>query len=503
MRVIDGSPGTRAFTTQRPSVQRLAWKPVGAVAATAAVALLLTINRYDYHRDELYFRMLGDHPKWGYVDQPPFTPLLIRLCAGVFGDTLWAIRLPGVLEIVAAAFLLAYIAREAGGGTVAQTLAASGVLTTFVLVATHITLTAGPDLLVWLLVILCAMRALLRGQERHWLLAGLFTGLGLYNKHLVILLLLMFSAGLLVLGPRKVLRSPWLWAGLGAAVVVGLPNLIYQVVNDYPQLDMAAALRDNKGDEARITLIPLQLAWLGPLFVRVWVAGIVTLFRDPVLRPIRAFGLAYPLMLVALFAVAGQPYYSVGLLAALFAIGTVPVERRITRRWVIVAGAAVNAAFAILTSLPVLPVGVVGGTPIPATNQGIADQVGWRRYVRQVADVYEALPASDKPHTVLLTGNYGEAGALDRYGRALGLPRVYSGQNELWWLGPPPASATVVVLVTEGDPGRSGAFGSCELKAELDNGYGVENEEQSARVFVCRDLTGTWAGLWPSFQHFD
>lgn len=243
--------------------------------------------------------------------------------------------------------------------------------------------------------------------------------------------------------------------------------------------------------------------WLGPLFVPVWVAGVVTLLRDPALRPVRAFGLAYPLMLVLLFLIAGQPYYTVGLLAALFAIGTVPVERRVTRRWILVAGAAVNAGFAILTSLPVLPVGVVGGTPIPAINQGISDQVGWRRYVRQVADVYEALPAQDKPGTVLLTGNYGEAGALDRYGPALGLPAVYSGQNELWWLGPPPPSATVVVLVTQGDPARSTAFGSCEHKADLDNGYGVENEEQTARVFVCRDLRGTWAELWPGFQHFD
>ena len=70
-------------------------------------------------------------------------------------------------------------------------------------------------------------------------------------------------------------------------------------------------------------------------------------------------------------------------------------------------------------------------------------------------------------------------------------------------LGPPPQSATVVVLVTQGDPSRSTAFGSCEHKADLDNGYGVANEEQTARVFVCRDLTGTWAELWPSFQHFD
>jgi 4-amino-4-deoxy-L-arabinose transferase-like glycosyltransferase len=484
----------------------LAWKPVCAVALGAALALLLSINRYDYHRDELYFRMVGAHPKWGYVDQPPFTPLLVRLCIDLFGDTVWAIRLPGILFIAAAAVLLAYVAREAGGGALAQTLAAAGVLTTFPLVAGHITVTAAPDLVMWLAVILCMMRALLQNLPRYWLLAGLLTGMALYNKHLVILLLLSVAVGLLIAGPRKVLLSRWLWAGVAIAVVVGLPNLLYQVTNDFPQLSMARALAEDKGDDARITLVPLQLLWMGPLFIPVWVAGVVTLLRCADLRPVRAFGLAYPVMIVLLFVIAGQPYYSFGLLAALFAIGTVPTERwlrrGVSRRWLLGAAVLVNCGLALLTSLPVLPVDVVGKTPIPAMNQAIADEIGWPRYVRQVYEVYAALPAADKPNTVLLTGNYGEAGALDRYGRPLGLPAVYSGQNELWYQGPPPESATVVVFVFQDDPARLSAFGSCVEKARLDNGYGVENEEQTARVYVCRDLKGTWAALWPSFQHF-
>jgi hypothetical protein len=154
-------------------------------------------------------------------------------------------------------------------------------------------------------------------------------------------------------------------------------------------------------------------------------------------------------------------------------------------------------------SLPVLPIGVIGRTPIPAINVGIADEVGWPRYVAQVKRVYDGLPAEDRARTVLVTGNYGEAGSLDRYGKPLGLPDVYSGQNELWYLGPPPESATVALLVFQDDPSGAKLFGSCVEMARLDNGYGVENEEQTARVYVCRDRTGTWAELWPRFQHFD
>ncbi|GGM70585.1 glycosyltransferase family 39 protein [Dactylosporangium sucinum] len=485
---------------------RFAWKPVGTIAAGAALLLLVTITRYDYHRDELYFRMLGAHPKWGYVDQPPFTPLMIRACVELFGDTVWAIRLPGLILTALMAGLLALIAREVGGGALAQSIAALAVFTTFPLVSGHVTVTTGPDVVMWLLAILCMMRALLREQPRYWLPAGLVVGLALYNKHLIVLLLLTVAAALLLVGPRRVLASPWLWGGVAIALVVGLPNVLYQIANDFPQVSMAAALRENKGDDARITLLPLQLVWLGPLFVPVWCCGIVALLRNPALRPVRAFAVAYPLMLVLLFVLAGQPYYSVGLLAALFAVGAVPVARWLSTRprrvWFTV-GAVVNCGVAIVSSLPVLPVDVVGHTPVPAMNQVVADQIGWPRYVRQVADVYAALPAEDRAATVLLTGNYGEAGALDRYGKPLGLPDVYSGQNELWHLGPPPESATVVVFVYQGDPNRLNAFGSCAERARLDNRYGVENEEQTARVYVCRDRKGTWTDLWPRFQHFD
>ena len=494
----------RAAAIERPP---LAWLPVGAVAGTLILLLLVTANGYDYHRDELYFRMLGMHPAWGYVDQPPLTPMLVRLSIEIFGDTVWAIRVPGALMIGAAAVLAAYIAREVGGRWIAQTIAALGLAAGFPLIAGHVALTAGPDLIVWLLVILFAARALLRDRPRYWLAVGAVTGLGLYNKHLVIVLLLTFAAGLLLVGPRRVLASGWLWAGAAIALVIGLPNVLYQVANGFPQLDMAEALASNKGDDARADMIPLQILLLGPPYVPIWIAGVVSLLRERRLRPIRAFAVAYPLMVVLLLVIAGQPYYTIGLLLGLFAIGAVPTERWLDRRWrqaLLAFGVVLNAAVSVAIALPVIPVERLGATPIPDMNQATADQIGWPAYVRQVVDVYEALPAEDRSRAILLTGNYGEAGALDRYGPAYGLPPVYSGQNELYNFGPPPESATVAIVVFQAGPDRlARAFGSCTENARLDNGVGVENEEQIARVYVCRDRRGTWAQLWPGFQHFD
>jgi len=63
----------------------IAWSLILTVAAVELLLLVATANRYGYHRDELYFRML--EPAWGYVDQPPLTPILARGAAALIGDT--------------------------------------------------------------------------------------------------------------------------------------------------------------------------------------------------------------------------------------------------------------------------------------------------------------------------------------------------------------------------------------------------------------------------------
>ena len=112
------------------------------------------------------------------------------------------------------------------------------------------------------------------------------------------------------------------------------------------------------------------------------------------------------------------------------------------------------------------------------------------------------LPADEQGRAVIFTGNYGEAGALHRYGGEYGLPPVYSGQNQLYYEGPPPADRTVVIVWTQGS-GVSRIFEGCEPKAFQDNGVGVDNEEQGSVVAVCRVPAEGWAAIWPRLQHYD
>jgi 4-amino-4-deoxy-L-arabinose transferase-like glycosyltransferase len=492
-----------------PSVQRLAWRPVAGFSVALLVVLVVTSGAYGYHRDELYFRVLGFSPRWGYVDQPPLTPLLARASVALLGDTVMAIRVPAAVCAAFTAVLLALLARELGGGRAAQVMAALGLVSVFPLLAGHTLITSSVDMPFWAAVLLFVVRALLRRDPRAWVAAGVVAGVATYNKLLVVLLVLALIAGLLVVGPRRPLLSAPVWVAAAVAVLVGLPNLVYQVAEGFPQLAMASALAQNKGDEARLTLVPLQLILLGPLLVPVWVAGLVALLRRPRWRPVRALTVAYLLVCGFLLISGGQPYYTLGLLLALWAAGCVVVEAWAAgraARWAVLGVAVLlNATVSLVIALPVVPEEQLGHTPLPAVNQVTRDSVGWPTYVEEIAAVYRQVPAAERARTVVVTGNYGEHGAVERYGQRYGLLRAYSGHNALWFLARPPDETSTVVLVNYGDAGTwlADRFASCQVKARLDNRIGVDNEEQGQPVRICRGPREPWRRLWADFKHLD
>ncbi len=132
-------------------------------------------------------------------------------------------------------------------------------------------------------------------------------------------------------------------------------------------------------------------------------------------------------------------------------------------------------------------------------NQLIADQVGWPTYAEQIRTAYDALPTARRAHTVVVTSNYGEAGAVRRF---TDLP-VYSGHNALYDLGPPPDGTGTVVFVGGQVDSAAELFTECHTVADLDNGLGVDNEEQGQPIAVCTGARQAWPLLWPRLPHLD
>ena len=493
---------TQTIARERPAFAR---GPVLAAVVAQLVLLALTSSSYGYHRDELYFRMLK--PGWGYLDQPPLTPLLARLTSNLIADEVWALRIPAMIASAVAVLLMAAIAREVGGGRCAQTLAAWGyAFAAFPLAAGHILNTTSVDAPVWLGVLLLIVAAQLRDDPRCWLLAGAVVGVGFYNKLLIVALLIALAAGVLIVGPRRLLVSRPVLAAAAIAIVVGLPNLLYQALNGWPQIEFGRALAADNAGDVRVDMWSLLILMFGPPLVVVWIAGLVALWRRPAWAGIRFLVPALPVLLVLVFIMGTQPYYEFSLVAALFAIGCVPTADWLARggtgrlATVVVLG-VVNAVIAALVALPLVPVDDVGSTPIAGLNQTTGDTVGWPTYVRQVAAAFHRVPAAERATTTVLASNYGEAGAIDRYGPALGLPKVFSAHNQLYFQGRPAETKTTAIVLGGQFGNARQFFRSCQIVAHLDNRVDVDNEEQGEPVAICRGPKGGWAAIWPRLKH--
>ena len=485
---------------------RLALRPLAIVLAAQAALLTALSGRYGFNRDELYFIAAGNHLALGYVDQPPITPLLAKVSITLFGDTPYGLRVISTIMALLTALLVALIAREFGAGRGPQVFAAAATsVSAFVLVVGHLLSTSSFDLLMWTVLAVLFLRLLRTGDGRWWVPIGLAAGLAVENKWLVFGLLAAVAIGLVALGPRQIFRSWWLAVGIGAAVLIVLPNLIWQIQHHFPQLTVATQISQTDGTGNRITFIPLQLVYLSPVLVPVWLAGMRRIWRD--IRWARSFVLAYPLLCVALLIVGGKPYYPVPLLLVFLAAGAEPAMA--TVRWYVTgkltvgrlgswAGVVVALLISLAISLPVLPQRALN--PILAIEPDQGEEVGWPGFVDAVAGAWRQIPVGERGNAVIFTENYGEAGAIDHYGYLDGLPAAYSGHMSYAAWGPPADSmAGPVLLVGTFTPPQ---FTDCRLMSRYYNDYGVHDDEWGVPIRLCVSKTGAWSSLWPHLIRF-
>lgn len=472
----------------------LAWKFALVASLLAGILLVATSNGYGYFRDELYFRMLS--PAWGYVDQPPLTPWLARMTT-LIADEVWALRLPSILAACATVFLSAVLTRELGGGQSAQRLAAVMVAASGTLLMNgHILLTQSIDHPLMLLLFICVARA--QREPRWWAAAGCMAGLITYNRWLVVVFVAGVVLGSLLTRRRRPGMLRWMLVGAGVGLLVGMPNLFYQAANGWPQLRMGAALSDSNADSVRQYMIPLMFFILSgvPLFIAVIVA-IVSLVRGRNLRDHRWILVVTVVITAFTYMGATQFYYPSAAILALLCAGSIPLAAWMHgRRWrvaVVLLGLVVSGAKSAEFALPLAPVEKVSESVASARADVVIEQIGWPTYVEQIAAVHQRYGGT------LIASNFGEAGALDRFGADYGLPRVYSGHNQLWFDGMPPDNADTAVIVGPAvEEARSG-FATCQVAGRLDNHVGVQNREQGREIWVCSGKKKPWSELWPSF----
>lgn len=518
----DPAASTRGWTVQPFEL----W--LFALLAAAKLAVhLVSANRYGYFRDEMYFLDLGRHLDWGYVDAAPLIGVYAKV-ALLLGGSLVVLRTIAAVIGVVRIWLTMLLARELGGGRFAQGLAgllALGV-PAFLGVDSVFTMN-GFESLFWMGCVFFVIRIVRTGHSRLWVWFGVVAGLGLENKHSTLFFGAALLAGLLLTGERRELLKPWIWIGGAIALLLFLPNVLWQVSHHFPTLE---DLQNVKKSGKNVVLGPAafvaqQVRMLHPFLFPFWFAGLVSFLAGRGKR-LRVLGWTYLVLLVLMIALKAKDYYLAPIYPMLFASGAAAIEAWLAG-WTWSGGKlwpkAALAAFVIASSALVVPMlltilppervvayrrwlgSAEEKTEVNHTgplDQRLGDQFGWPELVSDVAKIYNALPPEERAKTGIFASNYGEAGALSIYGPAYGLPpAICAHQNHYYW-GPPTPEPENLIWLQWSRRGVEDHCLSVEKAGEHFHPWGMGEENRP--IYMCRGLKHTIAEYWtPDFKHWN
>ena len=506
-------------------LRRQGWLVV--LIALVQLGLHLWTNAHDnIFRDEMYYLAAAQHLDFGYVEYPPFVALAAAFSRGIFGDSVFAIRLLPGLAAAVVVILTANMAAILGGGWATQALAAVAVALAPVFMGSSGLLTMDPFDQLWWTLAAWVLVGLIKQQEpRRWLIFGVAVGLGLLTKLTMSFFVMALLAGLLLSESRKLLFNRWLiFAGLIAFAIVS-PYLVWQALHGFPVIEYTGSYASGKTFQATpLDFLLQQVLTVNPFSLPLWLGGLYFLFFVPAGRPYRAFGWAYLILFVFFMLHKAKFYWLSPSYPVLFAAAAYGLQRWIEQRprigWLRPAYSWILSILGMLLvpfSIPILPpetfillnasvgnAGEVKQEMLVASElpQNYADRYGWREMVAAVRQAYETLAPEEQAEACILTENYGEAGAVDYYGPELGLPGAITGHNSYFLWGP--RGCTGEVIISIGRPLRdlSGSFESVEAGPSWSCRYCMPHEN-GAPIFIARGLQVPMEQAWPSVKAFD
>jgi hypothetical protein len=505
--------------TPEVGYEPFAWKALSLIASALAVPLVLTIGKYGYTEEELYFVAAGRFLDWGYADQGPFVPLVAWLMDGLAPGSVFFLRLPDVFVLGAGVLVAGQLAREMGGRGRAQAMTGAAYGIAFMTSGTVLDTDTFSDFFWMLCFTLVARWVRLREQDptgrsddAPLLWAGVVSAVALQVKFLTPILWLALGLSALAVGPRDLLRRPKLWIGLGIAVVATTPALIWQATHGWPQLAMTAVLAEENAyffGESRwmffYYLLLMTGLGIGTLLV---CYGLWQLLRSPDMRAFRFLGWTALGVAAVVFAVNGRFTYVIGVFPVLFAAAAVQLQMRrpaIWWRW-----APTWPVFALSALLPLAQLNwePVEAIKQPATEEEMLDSLtkvgmlGWPDFVASVARAYQSLPAEERGRTTILAETFGHAGVLEVLGTRDPhlLPRPYSANRAYGYFAVPEGNAGSVLIVgSDGEYLRKN-FRNIRQVGEV---TGTVGTAIGLPIWAADGGQVPWSRLWPELRRLN
>jgi hypothetical protein len=508
--------------TEATTSLRVTTSIIAGLALVALIVHLLTIHRYGYFRDELYYIACARHLDFGYVDLAPLSAFLLRIELILFGTSLFALRIFPALASAFTIVLTGVTTRELGGRAWAIALACTSMLSSlFFLAAGNFYSPNVYEPLFWTGAIYLLCLVINGAPSRTWLWFGALVGLGIQNKHSMVFFGVAIVFAILLTPQRRQFAKKWIWLGGFIALLIALPNIIWQIERGWPTWVLLHGIAKSSKN---VVLSPWeffsqQITLMNPATFPVWFGGLIWLLATHEGRRYRVIAFIYLFAFTEFVVMHGKNYYLAPAYPMLFAAGGVAFERffALRFRWLKPA----IALFVLLAAVVLAPVVLPILSPeklltymraihfeVPRTEtshtaalpQLYADQFGWEEMVRSVARVYASLPAKEQNLAAVFCQNYGEAGAIDFFGPKYGLPPALSGHQNYFYWGPGNCSGEIMIVLDEDATDEREQFSSVEDRGTVESSPWAMPNEQRLHIFVCRDLKIPLRELWPKVR---
>jgi hypothetical protein len=367
-----------------------------------------------------------------------------------------------------------------------------------------------------------AILAVRQNEPRYWLWFGVVAGIGLEEKYSILILGVGIMIGLVLTAQRRFLFNKWIWIGGAVAFLIFLPNLLWNVANDFPFVQL---MRNIKAEGRDIVLSPWQyiaqqILLIHPVSVYVWTTGALSLLFARRFRQYRFLGWAYCVALTTFIVLKGKNYYLAPIYPVLLGAGAIVIDEAIERfrtlwlRPVLTIVSVTGGAILAPLVMPILSIDhfIIYMDKLPiavprseyshlhaALPQHYADKFGWDEIVNETAVAWSRIPPAERQDCGIFAQDYGQAGAIDFLGSRYGLPQSLSG-HQTWWLwGPRGYSGNCLIVLDDNRETLEKLFQQVELVGTSpDNPYALEKR---LPVFICRGSKfGTLADLWPKLK---
>jgi hypothetical protein len=478
---------------------------------------LIVVGNLEYHRDELLYFTLGQHPAFGYASVPPLIGWISWFMQNLFGCSVFSVRLFPALLSGIMVYLASLMAKELGGSRFSGFLAGTGLtVSIFFMRSFSLFHPVHIEIFLWTLCIYLIIKYINTQNEKFLIFFGVIAGFALLNKYLSLLLF----TGLLVIIPftpyRDVFRKRGFWTGMAAGFLIFLPNLIWQASKGFPVFNHMSELYDTQLVHMNIPLFlteQLLMPFAGSVLT---IAGLIFLLTNKQALKFRFLGLIAVFVIVALLILKGKSYYTLGIFPLLIISGAVSYDLWIKKLWIKV----LIVILLILITLPVVPVGIpiysaeglkkyfnrldkeygidtgrrFEDGSIHSLPQDYADMLGWEELTMLANKGWQMIP--DKSSAFIYCENYGQAGAITIIGKKYGLPEAVSFNESFRYWYPKSFNPDITSAIYINDELGEDVKIVFRKITEIGKISNPDAREFGTTVYLCEDPVTSFNKFW-------